>query len=395
MLWDVFCQVVDNHGDLGVCWRLATQLVARGQRVRLWIDEPSALAWMAPANGPGRDAIDIHTWAEMTHARSSDEAHPLHLPIADVWVEAFGCDIPSEWIDSCAQSLQTHSRQWPIWINLEYLSAESYVERCHLLPSPVMCGPARGIVKHFFYPGFTEKTGGLLREHDLVLQQAQFDRASWLVQQHIPWQGERLVSLFCYEPTALTNCLSDLANDNTDTLLLVTHGRAAQAVTQALAQLQQSAAGWGKLKRHDLPALSQLEYDRLLWSCDVNFVRGEDSLVRAIWAGKPFVWHIYPQDDGAHADKLYAFLQRTHMPPAWQAYYHCWNSTETNHVPAQRLVCPLWDGTSATLEQKDWDFAQIRQRLWQQTDLCQQLLEFVHLRLEATGGFASIPLKTQ
>lgn len=377
MLWDVFCQVIDNHGDLGVCWRLSTQLAARGQRVRLWIDEPSALAWMAP-DGLARDAIDIHTWAEMTHAG--------HLSIADVWVEAFGCAIPSEWIDSCAQSLQTHPRHWPIWINLEYLSAESYVERCHLLPSPVTYGSARGMVKHFFYPGFTEKTGGLLREDDLVLQQAQFDRTSWLAQHHIPWQGERLVSLFCYEPTSLTHCLTDLANDKTDTLLLVTHGRAAQAVTQALAQLQQSAAGWRKLKRHDLAALSQLDYDRLLWSCDVNFVRGEDSLVRAIWAGKPFVWHIYPQDDGAHIDKLHAFLQRTHMPPAWQAFYHFWNAAEGNHAHAERLVCPLWDGTPATLDQKNWDFAQIRQRLWQQTDLCQQLLEFVNLRLNASSS---------
>ncbi|HEY0886111.1 MAG TPA: elongation factor P maturation arginine rhamnosyltransferase EarP, partial [Ramlibacter sp.] len=22
MLWDIFCKVIDNHGDIGVCWRL-------------------------------------------------------------------------------------------------------------------------------------------------------------------------------------------------------------------------------------------------------------------------------------------------------------------------------------------------------------------------------------
>ena len=55
------------------------------------------------------------------------------------------------------------------------------------------------------------------------------------------------------------------------------------------------------------PRLTQAEFDELLRSCDVNLVRGEDSLVRALWAGKPFLWHIYPQDDGAHRDKLNAF----------------------------------------------------------------------------------------
>jgi hypothetical protein len=30
--------------------------------------------------------------------------------------------------------------------------------------------------------------------------------------------------------------------------------------------------------------------------------------VRAHWAGKPFVWQAYPQDDGAHGAKIEAFL---------------------------------------------------------------------------------------
>src|SRR6185312_8401402 len=59
-----------------------------------------------------------------------------------------------------------------------------------------------------------------------------------------------------------------------------------------------------------VPFLAQDRYDELLWACDVNFVRGEDSFVRAQWAARPFVWHIYPQDEGAHWVKLAAFLQR-------------------------------------------------------------------------------------
>jgi uncharacterized repeat protein (TIGR03837 family) len=59
-----------------------------------------------------------------------------------------------------------------------------------------------------------------------------------------------------------------------------------------------------------LPALTQVDYDHLLWSCDLNLVRGEDSFVRAQWAGRPFLWQIYPQHDGVHADKLAAFNDR-------------------------------------------------------------------------------------
>jgi hypothetical protein len=56
--------------------------------------------------------------------------------------------------------------------------------------------------------------------------------------------------------------------------------------------------------------LSQEDYDRLLWSCDLNIVRGEDSWIRAHWAARPFIWQPYPQSEGAHRIKLEAFLKR-------------------------------------------------------------------------------------
>jgi uncharacterized repeat protein (TIGR03837 family) len=183
LLWDVFCQVIDNHGDLGVCWRLATQLAARGQRVRLWVDDGRALAWMAPGALEGRwPGIQVLPWTRPFHAGVPPEAM-AQLPRADVWIEAFGCEIAPEFI-----ALQRHSTLGngqnrsidPVWINLEYLSAETYVERCHGLPSPVMHGPGQGLTRHFFYPGLTPLTGGLLREPDLAARQASFDRAGWL-----------------------------------------------------------------------------------------------------------------------------------------------------------------------------------------------------------------------
>ena len=59
-LWDIFCQVIDNYGDIGVGWRLATNLAARGQRVRLWLDNSSVLRWLAPG-GDCRFNVAIRT----------------------------------------------------------------------------------------------------------------------------------------------------------------------------------------------------------------------------------------------------------------------------------------------------------------------------------------------
>ena len=191
-LWDIFCTVIDNHGDLGVCWRLTRQLRDAGQRVRLWVDDASALAWMAPTahQEPG---IEVRPWADASQASTLQA-----LPPADVWVEAFGCDIPEAFV---AHGVATRAQQ-PKWINLEYLSAEDWVPRMHQLPSPIMSGPAKGWTKTFFYPGFTPDTGGLLRETDLLERQQNFDlvkRSAWR-QQHTPNVAPNglLISLFCY-----------------------------------------------------------------------------------------------------------------------------------------------------------------------------------------------------
>ena len=216
LLWDVFCQVIDNHGDLGVCWRLARELAARGQRVRLWLDDARALPWLAPgAQAGGFERVEVRPWP-----RPGELAR---LPRADVWVEAFGCDITAaigagveaafapEFVADFAVSTGVPAGlplAAPVWINLEYLSAEDWVPRMHALPSPVLHGPMQGAGKWFFYPGFGPGTGGLLREADLPARHACFERRAWLAAHGVRWQGEPLASLFCYEPSALPDLLA-------------------------------------------------------------------------------------------------------------------------------------------------------------------------------------------
>jgi uncharacterized repeat protein (TIGR03837 family) len=277
-----------------------------------------------------------------------------------------------------------------LWINLEYLSAESYAQRCHGLPSPVMSGPGKGLTKHFFYPGFVPGTGGLLREPDLLQRQRAFDRSAWLDQlimsAHMAPDAEpdaaararaqRLVSLFCYEPAGLAQWLDILAADSVSTLLLVTAGRASAAVKQLIRDKNASKPLWNKriaLSFLYLPLLSHNEYDQLLWACDLNFVRGEDSLVSALWAVKPMVSQIYPQDDGAHQAKLDAFLGVLQAPPSMRRFHQRWNGLLTTVLATGDDTCGLQDTLA------DWQQAvqQSRQTLLRQNDLVTALLGFV------------------
>jgi uncharacterized repeat protein (TIGR03837 family) len=366
LLWDIFCRVIDNFGDIGVCWRLCADLAGRGQRVRLWLDDVSALKWMAPGALEGQHAnITVHPWLE-----TMDFQGLQTLESAQVWIEAFGCEIEQAFI-SCYRQ---HTEVAPVWINLEYLSAETLVERSHTLPSPVMSGPAKGWTKYFYYPGFTGKTGGLLREPWIQERQtlrSEASKAAWLQKFGITWKGEKLISLFCYASAPVAGLLESLENFGEPVRLLVTEGQAKTAVQKILRERNKPRS----FDMSFLPLMSQTDYDQLLGACDFNFVRGEDSLVRALWAGKPLVWQIYPQEDGAHHAKLHAFLDRMEAPVSLHQWHQTWNGL-THQDSVQPLKTPLLAEWQSTAEA-------FCGRLKSQPDLTQQLIEFVAVKGEA------------
>ncbi|QKL03179.1 elongation factor P maturation arginine rhamnosyltransferase EarP [Pseudomonas sp. NY5710] len=302
--WDIFCSVVDNYGDIGVTWRLARQLVAEhGLAVRLWVDDLNAFTPMCP----GADANAAQQWQQGVDVRQWPAAW-LPVAPADVVIGAFACQLPAAYVEAMRACPRP-----PLWLNLEYLSAEDWVEGCHGLPSP----QANGLRKVFFFPGFTENTGGLLREAELLarrdaLQQSAAARQAFLQGLAVsPAPGALLISLFAYENPQLGNWLEALAAGDQACHLLVPQGRVVAGLSHWLGEAPLQAGQVrtrGALTVQVLPFVSQDDFDRLLWCCDFNAVRGEDSFVRAQWAGQPMLWHIYVQDENAHWEKLEAFL---------------------------------------------------------------------------------------
>ena len=354
MRWHLYCRVVDNFGDIGVAWRLAADLASRGEDVRLAVDDASALAWMAPG---GADRVEMCKWSDV--AQTSP----------DVVLELFGGGIPHEVAAAAVAAVRP-----PVIVNVEHLSAESYVERSHGLLSPRTTAQGLPFTTRYFYPGFADRTGGLLREPGLLDRRSAFDGAAWLASIGIDAQpGERRVSLFCYPNRVVAPLLEALSDE--PTIVLLAPGEAGE---QALAALGPSLAT-GALRAVPLPRLTQADFDHLLWACDLNIVRGEDSLVRALWAGAPFVWQLYVQADGAHFAKLDAFLDRflagapARLSAAVRPLFSRWNGADGTELDVSVFGPKLFEAWRSHCRR--W-----RDTLAASDDLVTQLIRFVGVK---------------
>lgn len=374
---DIFCNVIDNYGDIGVCWRLARQLtIEHDFAVRLWVDELPAFQRICPEIDLQRsdqqiEGIEVRLWLE---------GFPDVVP-GEIVIEAFACHLPDAFVERMARRTPP-----PVWINLDYLSAEAWVSGCHALPSP---HPRLPLTKYFFFPGFDETTGGLLRERNLEKLRQQFLQSN--SRQSTFWKNicfpppdrrALTVSLFAYENPALPHLLRAWANGSKPVCCLVPITRTQPAIEEFLGQPVQAGMTFtqGNLEIRLLPFVAQEDYDHLLWACDLNFVRGEDSFVRAQWAAKPLVWQIYPQDENAHRAKLEAFLDR-----------YC-DGLPDSSSKLLRKVFLAWNGFGFFTPEliTDWmagfpEFCQHAEKweknLSKQQDLCSSLVRFCHSKL--------------
>jgi hypothetical protein len=351
---DIFCRVIDNYGDIGVCWRLARQLVVEhGGKVRLIVDDLGAFRMIAPEIVPSLVqqrllGVEVVKWSQ------ADSLAPREIVI-----EAFACDPPVSYVE--AMALKSPK---PVWINLEYLSAESWVDEVHGLPSQHQRLP---LTKYFFCPGFTPLTGGLIRESTTALVAICLD----------PRQKQSHHKPLLNAPVALLKTLRVFA---------FTYPHApihalTQAFTAAGVLTDVTVAATTNLAAPDwrtAAPVPQIEFDALLDQFDFLIVRGEDSFVRAQWAAKPFLWHIYPTADGAHQVKLNAWLDLycvgldTNTREAYRTASYAFNATTSDgaqSAPYELLAQNIGDLAAHALRWRD--------SLMQQTDLAARLVELI------------------
>lgn len=373
---DIFCRVIDNYGDIGVTWRLVRQLQREHQwSIRLWVDNLNSFQRLEPAivaTQPQQTlaGVEIIHWTDPAPALAP-------RPVA---IASFSCELPPAYLAlmhecSC------------LWVNLEYLSAEKWVEGCHGLTSL----RSDGLTSHFFFPGFTPQTGGLLRERRLLNereawfkdpgQQYRFIQnlgvqetalAAWRPTagrtERTEQQG-RLISLFCYPHAPLAPLLEVLSKDHQASVLLIPEG--------IVPELRSSLRGSLHIAR--IPFVSQEHFDKILWCADLNFVRGEDSIMRALWAGKPFVWHIYPQSEQTHLKKLEAWLDLSALPEFAQRLQRQWNQDNEESTLRDTLSAAL---AEPEFEQWGAQCALLSQKLAIEPDLATSLDHFCRQKLQ-------------
>jgi len=367
---DLFCKVVDNFGDIGICWRLARQLQREhGIDVTLWVDDMATFQRICPQVDPGAerqtvDSVAVRHWSSQDGEFTPDQ-------VADIVIEFFGCDIPPGYIAAMAKRPQR-----PVWLNLEGLSAEEWVEGCHSLPSK---HPRLPLTKYFFFPGFTDKTGGLLCETGLEAERKAYISDPAAVSAFLSSLGvteaeaaAMKVSLFCYPYAPLAQLFAAWRGAAQAVTCLVPEGVASDAVAAFLGvpATAGSVRTDGALTVRVLPFVPQQDYDKLLWSCDLNFVRGEDSWVRAQWAGKSFIWHIYAQDENLHHKKLRAFLQRYAAGSALDEFSLCWNGAVSGDWPT------LWKTLVAAMPEISAKSSEWQQKILANGDLATNLTKF-------------------
>lgn len=293
---DLFCSVIDNYGDIGVCYRLARELSRNHKFVSLYVDDLQALRTIEPSfplNATKYQlspSIIIKYWSKVCED---------YTP-ADVIIECFACNLDESYIKKMTSRT--------LWINLEYLSAESWIEGCHKLPS----FQNNGVNKYFFFPGFTNKTGGLNFEENFPL--ITYDYARHKVQELLQLPVSSIdrftVQIFTYETPQLFPLLSAILIHHPDTLFLLPEGRSTKYLLETRASdTKKLQAMYPNALWHVFPMQQQEAYSYIIKACDLNVVRGEDSITQAVINGRPFLWHIYQQKDNIHLDKLRAFTE--------------------------------------------------------------------------------------
>jgi len=280
---DIFCQVIDNYGDVGVAYRLAREFkrVYPNKKLRFVINQIEELNLIRKS-----EDIEIILYKDISKIENS----------ADLIIESFGCEIPKEYMDKALKNSK-------LIINLEYFSAEKWVDDFHLQESFL----GGNLKKYFFIPGLSEKSGGILLDNEFLerKKKVEANKEYYLEKFGIKEKYDLIGSVFSYEKN-FDSLIEELKKLNKKVILLIL----SEKTQKNFIKYFDNSNNYDKIKFVKLPFFTYDKYEELLALCDFNLVRGEDSFVRALLLGKPFLWHIYPQDENTHIKKLESFLEK-------------------------------------------------------------------------------------
>ena len=280
---DIFCQVIDNYGDVGVAYRLAREFkrVYPNKKLRFVINQTEELNLIRKS-----EDIEIILYKDISKIENS----------ADLIIESFGCEIPKEYMDKALKNVK-------LIINLEYFSAEKWVDDFHLQESFL----GGNLKKYFFIPGLSEKSGGILLDNEFLerKKKVEANKEYYLEKFGIKEKYDLIGSVFSYEKN-FDSLIEELKKLGKKIILLIL----SEKTQKNFIKYFDNGNNYDKIKFVKLPFFTYDKYEDLLALCDFNLVRGEDSFVRALLLGKPFLWHIYPQDENTHIKKLESFLEK-------------------------------------------------------------------------------------
>ncbi|MDO5352924.1 MAG: elongation factor P maturation arginine rhamnosyltransferase EarP [Succinatimonas sp.] len=277
----IFCDVIDNFGDAGFCLRLSRDL-CKFYNVTLFCNNLDVLKKITNKEDLSLSKLQICSWID-----SNDS-----YQVPNIVIEAFSCRAPDYLIEK-------YKKTPPLIIELEYLTAEPFADDCHGLTSF-----SDGLPRYFFFPGFTSKTGGLIFETEFIESVNKFP--------NISTSSTKKLTLFSYHEANYKSLIKALSKSKFNFEINVFEGLQLEAINKNLntnLHIGESIT-IDNLNFKVQPMVSQREYDQMLISSDLNLVRGEDSIVRAMFCGKPFLWNIYPQKEDAHKFKLEALFAR-------------------------------------------------------------------------------------
>ena len=303
---DIFCEIIDNFGDIGVVYRISKELknIYQNARIRIVLNRTDEFkAINKRVKDLEYQEIDGLICTTFSYVKKNAES----FGAADLFIEAFGCDVPEEY-------LKIAKKNSKLWINLEYLSGEKWIEDFHLCESLI---DSKTLKKIFFMPGFSEKSGGVIIDSGFLKRKEYgMDNREEVLKKYYPeidFQNKLIGTVFSYEKN-FENLLETLEKQDRETVLILMGEKTQKSFSEILQKKFRENFGkigkYGKITMLNADFLSQEEYEEVISAVDFNFTRGEDSFVRSILLGKPFMWHIYLQEEKAHMDKIRAFNDR-------------------------------------------------------------------------------------